>query len=155
MEKKLWTTKEIAEVLGITTKHVQRLEQQGVFKKAQFGKYVLPDTVKRYVEYQVELEKKRHEKKAEKENDPRHRIQLADARRKELELGRLEGTLVDKNEVIALWQSILAITRNRYLSLINLAPRLRNMRSVKNIKALLNSEIRKILDELASARNIT
>ena len=58
--------RELAEILGISERQIQRLAKEGVIKKNDKGKYLFYQSVKDYIDYLRELESTPEQLKEEK-----------------------------------------------------------------------------------------
>jgi len=73
-------------------------------------------------------------------------------RKTQLEVDRMEGMLVDVQEVRRLWGDIANTIMQGMLHLPStLAPMVRGMENVEVIGSVIDAEIRKVLEELADA----
>ena len=48
--------KELAKVIGLSERHLQRLSQEGIIKKNDKGKYLLYESIRSYINYLKEIE---------------------------------------------------------------------------------------------------
>jgi len=153
MSEDLITTKRLAEILGMTERRVQQLAAENVFKKFGRGRFQLADSVQKYLAYQLDLERKKYNKNDLSINEARRRREQAEASLKEIELGKQRGELLEKSDVIRVWQKILTVLKNRLLVMPSkLSPHLLGMNSVNEIKMRMD-EIFNALDELTDSRN--
>ncbi len=154
MSEDLITTKRLAEILGMTERRVQQLAAENVFKKFGRGRFQLADSVQKYLAYQLDLERKKYNKNDLSINEARRRREQAEASLKEIELGKQRGELLEKSDVIRVWQKILTVLKNRLLVMPSkLSPHLLGMNSVNEIKMRMDEEIFNALDELTDSRN--
>jgi hypothetical protein len=146
--QKYFTTGDTAKYLNISHQHLNRLAKEGIVKKEELG-YDLQECIRAYVKFKIDEEKKRYQDKLRKHDDPQYRIQEYNAELKRMEVERTQGRLIDADDVLQSLSQIIIRTRNSFMELRKLAPRLRSMTSIKNISDLLDKEIRRVLKELS------
>jgi phage terminase Nu1 subunit (DNA packaging protein) len=145
-------TKRLAEIFGITERRVQQMAVDGILKKKGRGRFVLSDSVQKYIMYHIELERKKFKKHDMDINEARKRREIAEATLKEIDLQKREGEILEKSDVLQLWQKILSILRNRLLNIPSkLSPQLIGMNTINEIKIKLDEEIYQILNELSDS----
>lgn len=85
--------------------------------------------------------------------EAQRRRTLALAKQEELKTQLLEGTLVEVQEVLNVWQHVAAAIRAKLLGLpTKAAPLCMGQRSVQAVRGILDGQIRETLDELTRLR---
>lgn len=149
------TKKELAELTGITYRQVFNINKKLAEEnpdKALFVKGTEPKKcdaavfVQRWVDYNVD----HVSAAAEDLNAVKAAHESVKMRKTQLQVNRMEGALVDVQEVRRLWGDIANTIMQNMIRLPNaLAPMLRGMENVEVIASLLDTEIRKMLEELS------
>lgn len=145
------TKKELANIAGYTYRRLYDIdrdlpENEKLFVEGEGGKYDLALFVQRWVQYNVSREKD----DAGDLDEAKRQHEIVKMRKTELEVSRLEGALVDVNEVRRLWGNIAAtVMQNMILLPSKIAPLLVDMGSIQAIQAILDKEIRGALNEIA------
>lgn len=135
-------SKELAEILAITTRRVNQLVKEGVLEKDGKGCFDLTRAVPAYITYAT-LEN--DELRQEKTLHERAKRQAA-----ELKLGKLRNQLHDADDVKRVMTHMLITFRNRILGIPSkTAPLLIGRSSIGEIQQVLNKEVYDALTELA------
>lgn len=143
--------KELAELVGLTDRHIRRIDQtlepeEKLLVKAEDGRFDAGIFVQRYIEMKVreatdgmddlDAVKARHE--------------IVKTEKTQLEVARMRGELLDWREVQRAWNDISNTVMNTLLTLPGqLAPMIRGMESVEMISGILDGEIRRALERIA------
>ncbi|MBE5791639.1 MAG: hypothetical protein E7322_05710 [Clostridiales bacterium] len=141
------TKKELANIAGYTYRRLYDIdrdlpEDQKLFVESEGGKYDLAIFVQRWVDYNVANEKG----EAKSLDDAKTAHEIIKTRKTELEVAKLEGQLVDVNEVKQLWGGIASTVMQNMMRLPNkIAVKVANMESVQTIQAIIDNEIRDVL----------
>jgi phage terminase Nu1 subunit (DNA packaging protein) len=145
----------MAEILGLTPRYLRDLEEQGIIPRLEDGKYSVPDTVQSFVEFKT--------KTPEDASliQERTRLVKVQADRKELELARARGELLNTAKAMELWGAVCQNIRSKILAIpVKTAPLLFALKSIPEIKERLEKACHEILAEISNpnleetARNI-
>lgn len=145
------TKKELATIAGYTYRRLYDIdmglpENGKLFVKGEGGKYDLALFVQRWVQYNVDNET--GDDQTLDEVKARHEI--VKTRKTELEVARLEGKLVDVQEIRKLWGGVASTVMQNMIRLPSkVAPRLVMMKDVKMIGQIIDTEIRDVLTQIA------
>ena len=146
-----YTKKELATVAGYTYRRLHDIdmglpEGEKLFVKSEDGKYDLALFVQRWVKYNVGQEQGTDRTLDEVKADH----EIVKMRKTELEVARMEGTLVDVGEIRRLWAGIAGtVTQNMLRLPSSVAPRLTMLKNPDVIAAILDEEIRASLTAIA------
>jgi phage terminase Nu1 subunit (DNA packaging protein) len=145
------TKKELANIAGYTYRRLYDIDRnlpadEKLFVPGENGKYDLAMFVQRWVDYNVG-----NERGTDRSLDEVRAVhELVKTRKTELEVARMEGQLVDVQDVQRLWADIAnAVMQNMIRLPSKLAPLLTMMESVPAISAILDREIREVLVQIA------
>jgi len=145
------TKKELATVAGYTYRRLYDIdrnlpENKKLFVEGDGGKYDLAVFVQRWVDYNVS-----HEMEDVDDLDTvKARHEVVKTQKTELEVARMRGQLIDVQDVRKLWGDIANTVMQNLIHLPSrIAPLLRMQDNSEQIAALLDTEIRKILEETA------
>lgn len=146
------TKKELANIAGYTYRRLYDIDrdlppEKKLFVAGEGGKYDLAIFVQRWVEYNVnneamdiedlEVVKARHE--------------AVKIEKTELEVARMRGALIDVQDVKRLWADIAnTVTQNMIHVASKVAPLLRMMDNTETIANMIDTEIRKVLNDIAN-----
>lgn len=145
------TKKELASISGYTYRRLHDIdmglpENGKLFVKGEGGKYDLALFVQRWVQYNVDNETEGEQSL----DDAKTRHEIIKTRKTELEVARLEGTLVDVHEVRRLWGGIANTVMQNFIRLPSkIAPRLIMVGNADLIAGILDEEIRTVLNGIA------
>ena len=145
------TKKDLATVAGYTYRRLYDIDRElpaekKLFVPADDGKYDLPMFVQRWVAYNVENETGNIED-LDEVKAIHERVKI---RKTELEVARMEGSLVDVADARKLWGDVAAIVTQNLLHLPSqLAPMLRMMENTETIAHIIDTQIRKRLEIIA------
>jgi phage terminase Nu1 subunit (DNA packaging protein) len=137
--------KEMAEILGLTARYIRDLESQGVISRLENGKYSIPDTVQAFIAFKA---------KTPEDADllqERTRLVKAQADRKELDLERARGEVLDTARAMQLWGAVCFQIRSKILSLpVKISPLLFSLKSISEIKERLEKSFHEVLNEISN-----
>lgn len=142
---------ELAEISGYSYRRLFDIDKElpddrKLFVESENGKYDLQLFVQRWVDYNLAKEKKT-EKSLEK---VKARHEAVKTEKTELEVARMRGELIDVDDVRQLWGGIVNTVMHNMLVLPSkIAPMLQMMESIEDIKAIIDTEIRRTLEEIA------
>lgn len=145
------TKKELATVAGYTYRRLHDIDMSlpeggKLFVKGEGGKCDLAVFVQRWVRYNVD--KTTEEEQSLEEAKTKH--EMIKTRKTELEVARLEGSLVDVNDVKRLWGDIAnAVMQNMIRLPSKIAPQVTMMGNVDTIREIIDGEIRMVLETIA------
>ncbi len=145
------TKKELASVAGYTYRRLHDIdmglpESGKLFVKGEGGKYDLALFVQRWVQYNVDNETGCDQTL----DEVKARHEVVKTRKTELEVAKLEGKLVDVQEIRRLWGGVASTVMQNMIRLPStLAPRLVMMKDVDMIAGIIDHEIRDTLNQIA------
>lgn len=145
------TKKELANIAGYSYRQLYNIDRDlpegsKLFVESEGGKYDLAVFVQRWVEYNANREKA----EAGSLDDAKREHEIVKMRKTELEVAKMEGTLVDVDEVRRLWGGIAANVMQKMILLPSkIAPQVVDMGSIQVIQAIVDKEIREVLNEIA------
>lgn len=148
----IWLTKkELASISGYSYRRLHDIDaglpaNGKLFVAGENGKYDLALFVQRWVRYNIDAETA-EENTLDEAKTIHERVKT---RKTELEVARLEGSLVDVQEVSELWATVATNVKQNLLRLpYKAAPQLVMMSSVESITDVLDAEVREILNDIA------
>lgn len=145
------TKKQLAELAGYTYRRLYDIdraldEKDKLFKDVGGGKCDPAFFVQNWLRYNVERE--RGEDLSLEEQKALH--EKHKTRKTQLEVLRMEGAMVDVDDVRKLWDTIAATVMQNMLQLpAKIAPNVAGMESIEAIAAVMDGEIRKVLEQIA------
>ena len=149
------TKQELAELTGLTYRQLfninQKLmeedEDKALFVRGEDAKKCdLAMFVQRWVDYNVE----KCSASAEDLDAVKAAHESVKMRKTQLEVDKMEGSLVDVQDVRKIWGDIANTIMQGMIHLPStLAPMVRGMENVEVITSVIDTEIRKVLEELA------
>lgn len=145
------TKKELATIAGYTYRRLHDIDMglpdgKKLFVKGEGGKYDLALFVQRWVKYNVDNEA--GDDQTLDEVKAKHEI--VKTRKTELEVARLEGSLVDVNEIKKLWGGVANTVMQNMLRIPSkVSPLLVMMKDVEHIASILDNEIRETLTQIS------
>ena len=149
------TKQELAELTGLTYRQLYNInrnlmeedEDKALFVKGEDAKKCdLAIFVQRWVEYNVE----KCSASAEDLDAVKAAHESVKMRKTQLEVDRMEGSLVDVQDVRKIWGDIANTIMQGMIHLPStLAPMVRGMENVEVITSVIDTEIRKVLEGLA------
>ncbi|WNF36420.1 hypothetical protein RJD24_18660 [Bacillaceae bacterium IKA-2] len=147
-EKKfIVTTKEISEILSLSTRRIQQLANENALIKASHGKFDLPASITAYTSYLIDREK------PDTEIDKYEEEALwvrARRQKTELELKIMMGELHRSEDVKRVMNDMLGSFRAKLLSLpTKTAPQILGKTEISTIKEKLKEEVFEMMDELS------
>ena len=145
------TQKEIAEYLDLSAPYVSTLVKNGVLPQAKGKEGMNKDHCRiAYINY-LRSKARMHLKSGSGDiGEEKLRLVKNQADHKELEVAELSGKLIDTDDVIDLWQDMIANCRSK---LLNIAAKVTHqvigMTEYGEVEDLINDEIHEALNELA------
>lgn len=145
------TKKELASIAGYTYRRLYDIDRdlpegKKLFVAGEGGKYDLAIFVQKWVEYNVA-----HETPDSCDLDAvKAKHEIVKTQKTELEVARMRGQLVDVQDVRRLWGDVANTVMQNLIHLPSkLAPMLQMVESVELIRDIIDTEIRKVLEEIA------
>ncbi len=149
------TKQELADLTGLTYRQLFNInkklleedEEKALFVKGEDAKKCdLAIFVQRWVDYNVE----KCSASAEDLDAVKAAHESVKMRKTQLEVDKMEGSLVDVQDVRKIWGDIANTVMQGMIHLPStLAPMVRGMENVEVITSVIDTEIRKVLEELA------
>ncbi len=140
----------LAKALDVSERRINQLVQEGM-PRTEHGAYDFGACVCWFVRYQRKLlEKKDLTHGEDGYREGKARVVRLDGDRKELELMRLRGELIDLESVRAIWERACVRARQKMISLVSKqAPHHVGIKSVPKARALLESLVNSSLEALS------
>jgi len=141
------STSSLSRILGLTPRRIQDLVAQGTIPRGSRGRFILGHAAAAYTEYLRGLRGG---------DGPDFRVERARltkirADKEALELKKLEGSLVELDDVLKEMEDLVLIVRNRLLALpTKIGPEVHGAGSLPETVALLERGVYEALVELAS-----
>ena len=147
------TTKELAEILGLTVQRIGQLRKAGVLDGGDGRRpsFDLAESVQSYVRFQVDSARDRAPEDADAE---RRKLQAdadykaAKARQEELKLAELEGRMHSAEDVEAATTQLVYAVRSQLLALPGRIAVDAEMRSAQEVSGIVRREVCSVLDGL-------
>lgn len=143
----------LANLFGLTTRSIRRLENEGVIKKVTRGKYLLQDNVKSYITYIKTLSDLKENKSEEGKIDYDEEHALLERRKREkieLELAAMRGTMHYSEDVERVMNDMLSNFKAKILALPSrAAPRIITLSTIADIQEILQNEVLDALNEMS------
>lgn len=144
------TARQLGDVLGLTVRHVQALQVEGVLRKAR-GKlhgYKLAENVRRYLAYQRKYVAAECRKQTAAYDVARTRRMSALAESEELELQIARGDMIRRSRVVLVMTSMLATIKNHVLAIPSRCTRqVVGQKDVLKVRGVLDAACRDCLRE--------
>ncbi|GEA17753.1 hypothetical protein [Moorella sp. E306M] len=146
--KRIYSTSELAEILGLTDRRIRQLEQAGIISKLSRGKFDLAASVKQYIAWI-----KASSTESDEELDLKKEKTLltrANRQKVELELQIMRGELHRSEDVRRVMNDMLGAFRARCLAIpTKAAPRLQGQTDLAVIQDIIKKEVYEALMELS------
>lgn len=140
---------QLALMLGISTSRIRQLDKEEAFVKIGRGKYDLPKSIQRYVDYQIS---KAMGEVDEDLNKLKEETLWTRARRQksELEYKIMSGELHRSRDVELVMNQMLSSFRSKLLAFpTKAAPKILGLSEINLIKESLKHEVYELMDELS------
>lgn len=140
----------LGELLGVSDRRVRQLASEGIFKRAAKGRYLLPDSIKTYInmlkmESDIASSGEGNELDLEKEKAIHERIKRQQS---EIKLALMKGEVHKSEEVEEVMTDMLASFRSKIITLPSkLAPMLTNKTNATDVREVLTKEMLEVLME--------
>lgn len=145
------TKKELSSVAGYTYRRLHEIDlglpaEKKLFVDSGDGKYDLATFVQRWVRFNIDRETEDDNKLAEAKT----KHEIVKTKKTELEVARLEGKMIDVQDVRKLWGDIaVTVVQNALALPQKLAPVLVMQENEEVIAGIIDDEIRVMLDGIA------
>lgn len=153
INEKLISSKEAAEILGVTDRTVQLLAKEGYLtcqKKGNCNRYNLYQVVREYIDYCAKKEDKVFSSLEEGKLHEEVRLKRAKADVAELELNELKGNLHSAEDVEKITTDLVLAVRSGLLSLPGrLAVVVTEAKNAAEASEIIKKEVHSLLEELA------
>jgi phage terminase Nu1 subunit (DNA packaging protein) len=153
-QSKVVSTQELASLLGVGERHVQKLEGKGVLEKLGTGKWDLAACVQRYIAYRISSAAKNVEGDDDeldrKTREERLRKLIAEANIRERQAALQAANLFKAEDIMRVLGSRLVALRTKALALpAKLGPILLGQQDISFVVGRLEDEIHAFLTEVA------
>lgn len=141
----------LGELLSVTDRRVRQLAEEGIFKRVSKGRYLLPDSIKTYInmlkmENDIAASGGSNNLDLETEKAIHERIKRQQS---EIKLALMRGEVHKSEDVEEVMTDMLASFRSKMMSLPSkLAPLLLNKSEATTVREVLTREILEVLMEL-------
>lgn len=149
LSKDIYTvsTKEICEILGLSERRIQQLAKEEILIRISHGKYDLPTSIQKYIDYIKEQSKTGEELDKVTEETLLVRVRRQKA---EIELDIMQGNVHLSEDVEKVMNDMLSSFRAQVLVIPGkAAPQLIGMTEIEPIKAILKNYIHEALQEMS------
>ena len=144
-------TNQLAMILDVTPRTIQRLTREGYLKTVRRGKYNVYQAINQFKNYRLSLKKKKDEAY---ENAKARYLQLKN-QMLELEYEKMKSGLIEVSEAREIANKIYDLSMIRLLRIASdVAPKIVGIDSIRKIKSILDEEIRLVLTELSRMKNV-
>lgn len=147
------STAELAEILKLTTRRLNQLTAEGQIEKVGEGQYKLIHNIHKFIyEYIPNRETPFQEQLLDYDKE---KALLTQAQRKkaQIELGLMEGEMLETDHVINRLSNIFAVFRGKILAIpARLAPEITGLEDLDDVQNRLKRELNDALRELSDLR---
>lgn len=105
------STEDLAQVLGLTPRRLQQLENTGVLVRLAHGEWDLAASVQAYVQHRVKGQTDRRRRSTGEPGSAEAKLKAAKAGREELKLAQEMGELIPTEEAIAILDEVIGTLR--------------------------------------------
>ena len=141
--------RELAEILGISERQIQRLTKDDVIKKNDKGKYLFYKSVRSYINYLRELEGTPQQLQEEKLKNEIDYLKTRD-RKENIKIKILEGDLHEADDVKRVMNNIIAGFKGQLQTIpYKLAPLIIGVENLGELQEIISDNINSILKELS------
>jgi phage terminase Nu1 subunit (DNA packaging protein) len=149
----LCTSKQLADVLGLTARQVDHLRTEGILRKAR-GKlhgYKLAESVQAYLRYQRDYVTRKCSINGDQAyNDARSRRMAALAAIEEARAKQITGGLLRRDRVVFVMTNLLSMVKNHMLGMpARCSRRLVGQHDLTKVRTILDEDVRNCLIEAA------
>lgn len=141
--------RELAEILGISERQIQRLVKENVIHKNDKGKYLFYKSVRSYIDYLRELEGTPQQLQEEKLKNEIDYLKTRD-RKENIKIKILEADLHEANDVKRVMNNIIAGFKGQLQTIpYKLAPLIIGVENLGELQEIISDNINSILKELS------
>nr|DAN75915.1 MAG TPA: Protein of unknown function (DUF1441) [Caudoviricetes sp.]DAQ44951.1 MAG TPA: Protein of unknown function (DUF1441) [Caudoviricetes sp.]DAU66791.1 MAG TPA: Protein of unknown function (DUF1441) [Caudoviricetes sp.]DAU73194.1 MAG TPA: Protein of unknown function (DUF1441) [Caudoviricetes sp.]DAY25834.1 MAG TPA: Protein of unknown function (DUF1441) [Caudoviricetes sp.] len=141
--------RELAEILGISERQIQRLAKENVIQKNDKGKYLFYKSVRSYIDYLRELEGTPQQLQEEKLKNEIDYLKTRD-RKENIKIKILEADLHEANDVKRVMNNIIAGFKGQLQTIpYKLAPLIIGVENLGELQEIISDNINSILKELS------
>ena len=140
--------KELAKVIGLSERHLQRLSQEGIIKKNDKGKYLLYESIRSYINYLKEIESTPQQLQEEKLKNEIEYLKTRD-RKENIKIKILEADLHEASDVKRVMNNIISGFKGQLQTIpYKLAPLVIGIDNLGEIQEIITNNINSVLLEL-------
>lgn len=141
--------KELAKVIGLSERHLQRLSQEGIIKRNDKGKYLLYESIRSYINYLKEIESTPQQLQEEKLKNEIEYLKTRD-RKENIKIKILEADLHEASDVKRVMNNIISGFKGQLQTIPNkLAPLVIGIDNLGEIQEIITNNINSVLLELS------
>ena len=141
--------KELAKVIGLSERHLQRLSQEGIIKKNDKGKYLLYESIRSYINYLKEIESTPQQLQEEKLKNEIEYLKTRD-RKENIKIKMLEADLHEASDVKRVMNNIISGFKGQLQTIpYKLAPLVIGIDNLGEIQEIITNNINSVLLELS------
>ena len=141
--------KELAKVIGLSERHLQRLSQEGIIKKNDKGKYLLYESIRSYINYLKEIESTPQQLQEEKLKNEIEYLKTRD-RKENIKIKILEADLHEASDVKREMNNIISGFKGQLQTIpYKLAPLVIGIDNLGEIQEIITNNINSVLLELS------
>ena len=141
--------KELAKVIGLSERHLQRLSQEGIIKKNDKGKYLLYESIRSYINYLKEIESTPQQLQEEKLKNEIEYLKTRD-RKENIKIKILEADLHEASDVKRVMNDIISGFQGQLQTIpYKLAPLVIGIDNLGEIQEIITNNINSVLLELS------
>ena len=141
--------KELAKVIGLSERHLQRLSQEGIIKKNDKGKYLLYESIRSYINYLKEIESTPQQLQEEKLKNEIEYLKTRD-RKENIKIKILEADLHEASDVKRVMNKIISGFKGQLQTIpYKLAPLVIGIDNLGEIQEIITNNINSVLLELS------
>ena len=141
--------KELAKVIGLSERHLQRLSQEGIIKKNDKGKYLLYESIRSYINYLKEIESTPQKLQEEKLKNEIEYLKTRD-RKENIKIKILEADLHEASDVKRVMNNIISGFKGQLQTIpYKLAPLVIGIDNLGEIQEIITNNINSVLLELS------
>ena len=141
--------KELAKVIGLSERHLQRLSQEGIIKKNDKGKYLLYESIRSYINYLKEIESTPQQLQEEKLKNEIEYLKTRD-RKENIKIKILEADLHEASDVKRIMNNIISGFKGQLQTIpYKLAPLVIGIDNLGEIQEIITNNINSVLLELS------
>lgn len=141
--------KELAKVIGLSERHLQRLSQEGIIKKNDKGKYLLYESIRSYINHLKEIESTPQQLQEEKLKNEIEYLKTRD-RKENIKIKILEADLHEASDVKRVMNNIISGFKGQLQTIpYKLAPLIIGIDNLGEIQEIITNNINSVLLELS------